>query len=200
MTLAITCGKCAWPLEADSWNRVGGTICPRCRARVDVTVFPAMLRPAAGALPQPLQTDTEASCFYHPGNRAASPCEDCGRFLCKLCEIPLGTKTVCPACFASGARENKIQDLDRKRTMYDSIALLLSTLPGLAIWPALFAAPAALYFVIRYWRAPSSLVPRTRVRYYLAALFALAELTGVGFVIYAFVQVATGVPGGRIAR
>jgi hypothetical protein len=168
---------------------------------VDVTVFPAMLRPSAGALPQPIQTDTEASCFYHPQNRAASPCEECGRFLCKLCEIPLGSKTVCPSCFASGARENKIQDLDHKRTMYDSLALLLSTLPGLFVWPALFSAPAALFIVIRHWRAPSSLVPRTRIRYYLAALFAVAELVGLGFVIYGVVQVSSGlVPGGRVAR
>src|SRR5579872_3377809 len=146
MTLVIACGKCGWPMEADSWNRAGGTVCPRCRAQVDVTVFPAMTRPSAGERPQAIQIDTEASCFYHSSNRAASPCEDCGRFLCKLCEIPLGGKTVCPSCFASGAKENKIQDLDHKRTMYDSIALLLATLPGLAVWPALFTAPAALYF------------------------------------------------------
>jgi hypothetical protein len=187
-------------MEAESWNRVGGTICPRCRARVDVTVFPAMLRASAGALPQPIQTETEASCFYHPQNRAASPCEECGRFLCKLCELPLGAKTVCPSCFASGARENKVQDLDHKRTMYDSLALLLSTLPGLFIWPALFTAPAALYLVIRHWRAPSSLVPRTRVRYYLAALFAVAELVGLGLVIYGVVQVSSGLAGGRVVR
>jgi hypothetical protein len=147
-------------------------------------VFPAMLRPSNGSLPQPIQTDIEASCFYHAQNRAVSPCEQCGRFLCRLCEIPLGTRTVCPTCFASSARENKIQDLDHKRTMYDSIALLLSTLPGLLVWPAMFCSPAALYFVIRYWRAPSSLVPRTRIRYYLATLCALAELTGIGFIIW----------------
>ena len=193
MTASITCGACAYPLDPESWNRPGGILCPRCDARVDVTVFPAMLRPAAGALPQPIQTEAEASCFYHPQNRAASPCEECGRFLCSLCEIPLGTKIVCPTCFASGARENKIQDLDHQRTMYDSIALLLATLPGLAVWPAFFTAPAALYFVIRYWRAPSSVVPRTRIRYYLAALFALAELTFVGFIVW-------GLSTGRFAE
>jgi hypothetical protein len=189
MTPNITCGACAWPMDPSTWNRSGGTICPRCRARVDVTVFPAMLRASTGALPQLIQTDTEASCFYHPQNRAASPCEECGRFLCRLCELPLGAKTVCPTCFASGARKNKIQDLDHKRTMYDSIALTLATLPGLLVWPALFTAPAALYIVIRYWRAPSSLVPRTRVRYYLAALFALAEMAGVGLLIWGLTQI-----------
>ena len=194
MTPSITCGACAWPMDSESWNRTGGVICPRCRARVDVTVFPAMLRPPTGVLPQPIQTDTEASCFYHAQNRAASPCEQCGRFLCHLCEIPLGTKTVCPTCFASGARENKIQDLDRKRTMYDSIALLLATLPGIIIWPAFFTAPAALYFVIRYWRAPASLVPRTRLRFYLAALFATAELTGVGFLIWGMIHFSAPFP------
>jgi hypothetical protein len=175
MTPSLTCGACAWPMDPESWNLAGGVVCPRCRSRVDVTVFPAMLRSSTGSLPQP----------------AVTPCEQCGRFLCRLCEIPLGTRIVCPTCFAAGARENRIQDLDRKRTMYDSIALLLSTLPGLLVWPALFAAPAALYFVVRYWRAPSSLVPRTRVRYYLAALFALAELTGIGFIIWGMTHLPT---------
>lgn len=176
-----------WPLDAQSWNRSGGIVCPRCRGRVDVTVFPAMFHPAEGLRPEALQAEAEASCFYHSQNRAATPCEDCGRFLCRLCEIPLGSRIVCPTCFAAGARQNKIQDLDHKRTMYDSIALLLATLPGLIVWPAIFTAPAALYFVIRYWRAPSSVVPRTRVRYYLAALFALAELSFVGLIIWGIV-------------
>jgi hypothetical protein len=186
MTASITCGACAWPMDPESYNRTGGVFCPRCRGRVDIAVFPAMLQPSTGSLPQPIQTDAEASCFYHAQNRAASPCEECGRFLCKLCEIPLGTKTVCPTCFASGARENKIQDLDRQRTMYDSIALLLATVPSLIVWPAFFTAPAALYFVVRYWRAPSSPVPRTRIRYYLATLFAAADLVVLGFIIYGF--------------
>jgi hypothetical protein len=78
--------------------------------------------------------------------------------------------------------------------MYDSIALLLATLPGIIIWPAFFTAPAALYFVIRYWRAPASLVPRTRIRYYLATLFALAELTGIGFIIWGMTHLSSPLP------
>ena len=53
----------------------------------------------------------------------------------------------------------------------------------------LIAALVLGFFVIRYWRAPSSLVPRTRVRYYLAALFALAELAGVGLLIWGLTQI-----------
>jgi hypothetical protein len=67
--------------------------------------------------------------------------------------------------------------------MYDTIALSLATFPMMAIWPAVFAIPASLYYVVRYWRAPGSLVPRTRIRFYLAGLFALAEIVGIAGLI-----------------
>ena len=51
-------------------------------------------------------------------------------------------------------------------------------LPALLIWPAIVGAPAALYVIVRRWRAPGSVVPRTRIRFYLAALFALGESPG----------------------
>jgi hypothetical protein len=72
--------------------------------------------------------------------------------------------------------------------MYDSIALALATLPALLFWPVVFTAPAALYVVVRRWREPGSLVPRTKVRFVLAALFALAEIAGVGFALWALIQ------------
>ena len=73
--------------------------------------------------------------------------------------------------------------------MCDTIALALATFPALLIWPAIIGAPAALYVVIRRWRAPLSILPRTRIRFYLAALFALAELVGIGLLIWAIARV-----------
>ena len=73
--------------------------------------------------------------------------------------------------------------------MYDTIALALATVPALLFWPVIATAPAALWIVVRRWRAPGSIVPRTRIRYYLAALFALAEMAGAGFVIWAIMRI-----------
>ena len=36
----------------------------------------------------------------------------------------------------------------------------------------------AIYLAIRHWRAPASIVPRTRIRYYLALVFAGTEIVG----------------------
>lgn len=183
MVQAICCGECSWPIPAELWNSENGAHCPGCRAPLDVSVFPALARTRAGALPQPIEAESEASCFYHAENRAVTPCEECGRFLCGLCNIELDGKHFCPACF------NRSANLVTRRTLYDSIALALATFPLVLIWPAILGAPTALWIVIRRWNAPRSILPRTRVRFYLAAFFALAELAGFGWLIWAILRI-----------
>jgi len=41
---------------------------------------------------------------------------------------------------------------------------------------------------VRRWNAPLSILPRTRIRFYLAALFALAEIAGIVFLVWAIVR------------
>jgi hypothetical protein len=43
--------------------------------------------------------------------------------------------------------------------------------------------------VIRRWNAPSSIVPRTKIRFILAALFAVTEIAFLVFVIYMMTKV-----------
>ncbi len=184
---AISC-ECSWLVPAEFWNREEGASCLLCGRKVRVIAFPAIARAQAGALPEALGGDSEASCFYHPQSRAAAPCEECGRFLCSLCDLEVEGRHLCPACFQARGRSGKLQNLDTRRTMYDTLALTLATLPALLIWPAFLTAPASLFLVFRWWRAPGSIVPRTRVRFYLAALFALAEITGAGSLIWLIVR------------
>lgn len=195
MAHAICCGVCSWPVPHESWNREEGARCPVCRRRVDVAVFPALERTRSGTIPQPLGAETEASCFYHPESRAAVPCDECGRFLCGLCDIELDGKHFCPGCFQSGVASNRLENVETRRTMYDSIALAVATIPLVLISPAVVGGPAALFIVIRRWRAPLSILPRTRIRFYLAALFALAEIAGIGFLIWAIARVPRGRAG-----
>src|SRR5215472_14275954 len=186
----ISCGSCMWPVPPEAWNREEGFVCPRCSERVHVTVFPALTRGgAAGLPPERVQSDTEAACFFHPQNRAASPCDLCGRFVCRLCEIQADSKIFCPECFASAFKANKINEVDKNRTMYDSVALALSTLPGIFVWPVLFTGPSTIFITIKYWKARGGIIPRTRVRYYLAIMCALAEMTALGFVIWALTKI-----------
>jgi len=186
--MAMVCGACSFPIAAEAWNREGGSVCPGCRERVQAFVFPAMERIRAGSAPEAIAGDTEASCFFHPQSRAAVLCAECGRFLCNLCDIELDGRHLCPACFQSGVSSNKLETLETRRTMYDSIALAMASLPALLIWPVLFGAPAALYLVIRRWRTPLSILPRTRIRFVIAALLALTEFAGIAFIIWTMTQ------------
>jgi DNA-directed RNA polymerase subunit RPC12/RpoP len=184
----LACGECSSPVRKEFWNRENGFRCPGCGRNVQAVVFPAIGHAPPLALPEAVASEGEASCFYHPQSRAAAPCDDCGRFLCRLCDLEIDGHHHCPRCFQSGLSTRKLENVESRRTMYDSIALALATLPALLFWPVVFTAPAALYVVVRRWREPGSLVPRTKVRFVLAALFALAEIAGVGFALWALIQ------------
>jgi hypothetical protein len=181
---AIACGKCACAVPAEFWNQREGVRCPGCGGRVEVAAFPAMEGPHPGAQPEAVDGDTEASCFYHPESRAATPCDQCGRFLCRLCELEVDGRHLCPACFQAGLSRNQIETAVTFRPMHDTAALALSTFPALLFWPVVVTAPWTLVMVIRHWRTPLSIVPRTRIRFVLAAIFALAEIVGIGLLIF----------------
>jgi len=149
---AICCGQCSWPVPVESWNQSGGVRCPGCGQTIRVAVFPAIARTRTGAAPEALQAETEASCFYHPESRASIPCDECGRFLCGYA-IWKSTPHLCPACFVSGVANRKLETVETRRTMHDTMALTLATFPMLLFWPALITAPAALFVAIRRWRA-----------------------------------------------
>ncbi len=78
-------------------------------------------------------------------------------------------------------------NLERRRVLYDNVALVLATLPALLVWPSLIAAPMSLFVSIRYWRAPSSIVPRTKVRFIIAILISLLEIAGWVFLVFAMI-------------
>ena len=184
----ISCGECSWPVPSESWNREQAVRCPGCGQNVLVAAFPAIAQTATGALPEALGGESEASCFYHPESRAAVPCDECGRFLCRLCDLDIDGRHLCPTCFQTGVVTRKLENVEPRRTMYDAMALSLATLPVLLFWPVVVTAPAALFLVFRRWRAPGSLVPRTRIRFYLAALFALAEIVAVAAIIVLIIR------------
>jgi hypothetical protein len=192
-TQAVRCGECSWPIPAEAWSREEGTRCPACRQKVQVIAFPAIAGKRMGAVPEAVIAETEASCFFHPESRAAVPCDQCGRFLCRLCDIEADGRHLCPACFQAGVAANQLGNIETRRTMYDTMALALATIPALLIWPVIVGAPAALFVVFRRWNAPRSILPRTRIRFFLAALFAVAEIAGIAFVIWTLVQLPSRV-------
>lgn len=182
--LTIDCQHCGAKLPPSHFAPGVITKCPRCLWRQQVEFFPAFYRkPAPVQTGQALLEDGEASCFYHAQKKAVVACESCGRFLCALCEVEFAGQRLCPACIEAGKTRKKIRNLETHRVLYDDIALSLAILPLLAYPITLVTGPISLYYAIRYWKAPLSIIPRSRLRFVLAALIALVEVAAWIFVL-----------------
>jgi len=175
----ITCTKCMAPWPRERFNAADFLACPSCRRSLRVEVFPAFLRqPARGQTGENVVVEGESACFYHPHKRAAVPCEACGRFLCALCDCELNGQHLCPTCLETGKKKGKLKSLQNHRMLYDNAALALAVLPLLIFYFTIVTAPMALYLSIRHWNTPSSLIPRTKMRFVLAILLASLQIVG----------------------
>jgi hypothetical protein len=85
-------------------------------------------------------------------------------------------------CLEKGKTKRKIKNLENHRVCYDKIALFVALISMLFIWPSLLSAPVVLFMVIRYWNAPLSIIPRTKIRFILA--FGIACLQIGGWVLF----------------
>lgn len=177
----VSCPKCRTPLPEFLFNQGEPAPCPACDARVQVEVFPALFKQIAeGKAGETILVEGEASCFYHPQKRASLPCAACGRFLCALCDVELNGEHLCPTCLETGRKKGKLAQLETKRVLYDSTALLLAVFPLVifcAWWASLVTAPAAIILAVYSWYQPPSILPRTRLRSWLAILFGLIQIT-----------------------
>jgi len=175
----LLCPKCRTPLREHVVNRGELTPCPVCAIPLQVEIFPALFRPIqTGRRGESLVVETESSCFYHPQKKAVVHCEGCGRFLCGLCDCELHGQHFCPQCLETGKKKGKIKSIENERTLYDSIALGLAVAPLLLFYITFITAPLAIYVAIRYWKAPRSIVHRTRIRLVLALIFASLQIAG----------------------
>jgi hypothetical protein len=163
--------------------------CPECRLQVRVDLFNAFYQPVAqGAPGEAVQEQGQAECFYHPGKKAIIPCDACGRLLCALCEVEIGGRHLCVGCLQAGPALQKMDRLKNKHILYDSLALALATWPVLFIFPTLLTGPAAIFVAVRYWKAPSTLVPRTRIRAITAILLGAGQVAGWSFFFIGMLQ------------
>lgn len=177
----IACSKCRSSLAGAVMNSDRPSFCPHCGVTTIAHVYPAYFSgPEKVAIEETFLFGEEAGCFYHPNKRAVVPCSSCGRFLCGLCDVELDGQHLCPVCIETGRRKRKIETLESRRTLYDRLALALVVFPTLLFWPMVvfwpFTALAAIIVAVRFWKAPSSILPRAKVRSVLAVLAALIQL------------------------
>lgn len=176
----VTCPSCRNALPQAICNTGEMAFCPSCDASVQVEVFPAFFQSTlTGAKAETIVEAGTSSCFYHESKKAVIHCGTCGRFLCALCDLDIGGAHICPACAESGRKKGNVAELETNRVMYDSAALVLA-FGTFLIWPiAVVTAPTAIVLAVLSWRRPGSLVPRTRLRSYIAIVVALLQLAGI---------------------
>lgn len=122
----------------------------------------------------------EAACFYHEGKKAEQLCDDCGRFLCSLCTLPIGQDTLCASCLEI-RRKNETGDHRFKSRVvrFDKLAIGLSLIPLIIYFPlTCITAPASLFVAIRYWKENVGLVSGIRFRMVLAISLGVLQIAG----------------------
>lgn len=75
-------------------------------------------------------------------------------------------------------KKGTLRDLEHHRVLYDSVALLLATLPVVFVLPTIVTGPMAVFVALRYWKVPSSIIGRTKVRHILALLLGGIQMAG----------------------
>lgn len=188
---SLHCSQCAAALDVERFENGQWRDCPYCRTPLQLFIFPAWS--AGGAAPDPgsqALLEGEAACFFHADKRAVVPCDSCGRFLCSLCRLEFPDRNLCPACLQPGQDRPQALQLENSRTLYDTIALAVAALPAILIYPTIITAPIALFLTWRHWKTPLSLVPRSRIRFWLTIVLALLELVLLALLVIVLVYAA----------
>jgi hypothetical protein len=178
-SVAVACPSCQNSLPGALCNTGAMTHCPSCDNRIHVEVFPAFFKTSdTGRTGETLLEEGVSSCFYHEQKKAVVHCDACGRFLCALCDLDFNGRHLCPACLQSGKKKGELPELENRRTTYDSAALSTAMLPLLIFPLTLITGPLAVFLAVFSLFRPSSLIPRTRIRSWLALAIGLLQVGG----------------------
>ncbi len=180
------CHKC----NRDSLRQVNSSLaeCTECLLTFQLTIFPAALKDGKASPVENRQVfhEGESTCFEHQSSLAVATCQDCGRFLCSLCEVKTGELIQCLDCFVK-TKENQNAD---KIVRWDQILPAIAILPIL-FWPfTIITAPAVLILAILKGKNPANNpLPFSRAAIAIAFFFALMQIGFWGFFI---IGAATG--------
>jgi hypothetical protein len=169
----IRCGRCDLPVPPGGFNTGTFVPCPTCGRGTLVEAFPALAAPSeSGSAGERLTDDAQASCSFHPRKKAVVACDVCGRFLCALCEVQVGRRHLCPACYRDEFTPTPGggQLTRNSYTSYDNWAI------ALALIPAVVTPLAGLFVAIRHWRTRMSVLPRGHARHIAAIVLSAAQL------------------------
>ncbi len=183
----LRCPACDGDILISELQSAAMNSCPTCEKALTVRLYPALTRKETVNAGRRILLEEESACFFHESKQAESLCEDCGRYLCGLCEIVFEGKTLCPACLETAQEKETMDGLVRERFRHDSFALMLALLPIL-FWPiTIITVPAAIIYAIFRWNSAGSLVRSGNGVFAAAILLGLAQ---IGFWLWIFFAVS----------
>lgn len=174
------CKHCFVTLPREALNRPGWVSCEQCGKRGAYWLFPAFYRADAMGQLAESRGEGQASCFFHCDKVATVACDGCGRFLCSVCDVPVGKSHLCTSCLQAKDQRSGAQWFENERLLHDSMTLTLALAVPILFWPGtIVSAPYALYRSIRHFRTPSSIVSEGRWRLYLAMVVSAAQVLAI---------------------
>jgi hypothetical protein len=178
----VRCPQCSELIElSESGPTRGETTCPRCTASVEFEWFPALARGIESGGSGVLSLPDQASCFSHADKRAEAACDECGRYMCALCEIRVGARKLCPTCFERGSRDVPAARAVRFRILYAHVGVFVALGSLLFVLFAVVGAPIAIGLGVFGLCRPGSITGRRAfVAASVAIVIGLVELLVFG--------------------
>jgi hypothetical protein len=181
-SVEVFCDNCSSTLRVPLTNANASYTCPSlgCGQTGYLYVFPALFRPPeAPNKGENVLVEGESTCFYHSGKVAAVACDQCGRFLCSLCDIDMGHQHLCATCIESGTSREEHHALPPSTLYYDELSLLIAILPVCSlfmVWVTCLTAPLALGLAVVGWNKQRTVMPRGKWRFVLAGTASILEI------------------------
>jgi hypothetical protein len=187
MAASLSCPHCSEPLPVNLFVPGPTGQCPACHSKVEAYIFPEFHRDSSSASGIHLAHQHEAVCYFHSRYRARTPCDNCGRFLCEICAIHVGSRELCPECLSQLRKQRNETGLIHYAALFDNVALFLVTAPVVTVifwFFTILAAPVSLFLSFYYWSRQWNLLPRTRFHFGAAIFFSVLLIAFWAFVIY----------------
>ena len=187
MPANLLCPNCSEPLAVSLFVSGQSGQCPACHAQVEAYIFPEFHRDPSARPEIRLAEEHEAVCYFHPRYRAMTPCDNCGRFLCAICTISVGSRKLCAECLSQLRKQKNETGLVLYAPLFDNTALFLVTAPVLTVifwFLTFFSAPVSVFLSFYYWSRQWTLLPRSRLRFAIAILLSILLIASWAFAIY----------------
>jgi hypothetical protein len=187
MAANLSCPHCSERLPVNLFVPGHPGECPACHSQVEAHIFPEFYRDSFARPDVHPAQEHEAVCYFHSRYRARIPCDNCGRFLCEICAISVGSRQLCADCLSQLRKQRNETGLVQYAPLFDNVALFLVTAPVVTVIFGVFtilSAPVSSFLSIYYWSRQWNLLPRSRLRFGVAILISVLLIGFWAFVFY----------------